>query len=85
MRASAQAILEMAPVRQARNDLADYCDEVVAGEKARFDRPADWTGTTVKACELRHGVLKEYLNEILASDGNQRLAGQSKFRIPSYW
>jgi len=82
-RASAQEILAMVPVRQARNDLADFCDEVVANEHSRFARSADWAATTAKACQLRHGVLKEYLSDIVAFDGRQRLAMRSKFRIPS--
>jgi hypothetical protein len=76
MRASAEEILELVPVRQARNDLADYCDEVAADIDARFTRSADWATTTVKACDLRHAVLKEYLSEIVAFDGHQRLVRQ---------
>jgi len=83
LRARAEEILEMEPVKQARNDLADYLDEVAANEHARFARAADWAPTTVKACELRHGVLKEYISEVIVSDGNQRLAIQRRLRFPS--
>lgn len=83
MRASVEEVLEMGLVKRARNDLADYCDEVASMTQARFSRCASWTTTTVKACDLRHGVLKEYLNEIFAHDGQQRLILQARLRIPS--
>jgi len=84
MRAAAEEILGMLSVRQARYDIADYCDEVAAMSDARFTTwSADWPTTTVKACELRHAVLKEYLNGIIAYDGRQRLLRQARLQIPS--
>mmetsp|Transcript_137017 Transcript_137017/g.273285 ORF Transcript_137017/g.273285 Transcript_137017/m.273285 type:complete len:285 (+) Transcript_137017:50-904(+) len=84
MRAAAEGILRMLPARQARYDLAAYCDEVAAMSDARFTTwSADWPTTTVKACELRHAVLKEYLNGIIAYDGRQRLLRQARLQIPS--
>jgi len=84
MRAAAEGILRMLPARQARYDLAAYCDEVAAMSDARFTTwSTDWTTTTVKACELQNVMLKEHLNEILVYDGYQRHLQQARLRIPS--
>jgi len=72
MKACAEEVLAQMRVSQARNELADFLDMVSALDESRFDKPQSWFLSKAKACDLRHGVLKEYLSEVFAAEAQLR-------------
>jgi len=69
MQACAEEVLAQMRVSQARHELADYLDMVSSLDDSRLDKQKSWFLDTAKACDLKHGVLKEYVNEVFAADG----------------
>jgi len=72
MKACAEEVLAQMRVSQARNELADFLDMVAALDESRFDKPQSWFLSKAKACDLKHGVLKEYLSEVFAAEAQLR-------------
>lgn len=67
MKCSAAEVLSQIQVGRARLELADYLDMLSQFDSIRPQRPRSWLVSIVKACDLSHGVLKEYLNEVFAA------------------
>jgi len=68
MKACAEEVVAQMRVNQARHELADYLDMVSSLDDSRLDKPQRWFLDTAKACDLKYGVLKEYLCEVFAAD-----------------
>jgi len=74
MKACVEEVLVQTRISQARNELADFLDMVCAFDESRFEKPQSWVLSRAKACDLKYGVLKEYLNEVFASEAQLRAA-----------
>jgi len=68
MKACIEEVLAQMRVNQSRHDLSDYLDMVSSLDDSRLDTPQRWFLDTAKACDLKYGVLKEYLYEVFAAD-----------------
>jgi len=68
MKACAEEVMVQMCVSQARHELAEYLDMVASLDDSRLDKPKRWFLNMAKACDLKYGVLKEYINEVLAAD-----------------
>lgn len=66
-------VLEQMQVRQARAELADYLDMVARADDGRYEvRQREWLVVVVKECDVREGILKELLNELITADDARR-------------
>mmetsp|Transcript_93477 Transcript_93477/g.180205 ORF Transcript_93477/g.180205 Transcript_93477/m.180205 type:complete len:237 (+) Transcript_93477:63-773(+) len=68
MKLLAVEVLSQIQVGRARIELADYLDMCSQFDNIKPRRPRSWFVSIVKACDLSHGVLKEYLNEVFAAE-----------------
>jgi len=66
-------VVEQIQVRQARAELADYLDMFARADDGRFEaRAREWLVVVVKACDVREGILKDLLNEMITADDARR-------------
>jgi hypothetical protein len=72
IKACAEEVLGQMRVCQARHDLADYLDMVSSLDDRRLDKSQNWPLVMAKACDLKYGVLKEYVSEVIAADAQLR-------------